>query len=58
MAAAQLRLLAILALELITNAVQKLNVALVRVLLQARDESPGHGTRGLTLDRRIGSVSC
>jgi hypothetical protein len=44
MTAAQLWLLLVLALQLIANAVQQLDVALIGVLAQCCDESPGHGT--------------
>lgn len=53
MAAAQLRLLGILPLQFLPDAVQQLHVALLRVLLQRRDESPRHGARGLARDVRI-----
>jgi hypothetical protein len=56
MTAAQLWLLAVLALELVANAVQQLDIALIRVLLQARQESIGHGTRSLVGNRSIGPV--
>ena len=56
MTATQLRLLAILALKLIANAVQKLHVALIGVLLQAGQESPGHGARSLIGNRSIGPI--
>ena len=47
MRTAQLGLLVILSLQLITNAVKKLHVTLLRVFLERRDESPGHGAGGL-----------
>lgn len=53
MAAAQLRLLRILALELVPDAVQQLHIALLWVLLQRRDKGPGHGTGSLTTNARI-----
>lgn len=53
MTAAKLRLLRILARELVTDAVEQLHVALLRVLLEGRDESPGHGARGLAGNVRI-----
>jgi hypothetical protein len=40
MAAAQLRLLRISALQLIANAVQQLNITLLRLLLEGVDEGP------------------
>jgi hypothetical protein len=58
MTAAQLRLLLILALELITNAVEELDVALVGVLAESRDERPGHGARGLAGNRCVGAACC
>jgi hypothetical protein len=57
MTAAQLRLLLILALELFANAVEQLDVALIRVLAQTRDEGPGHGARGFAANRRVGTVT-
>jgi hypothetical protein len=56
MTAAQLRLLLILALELVTNAVEQLHIALVRVLAERRDERPRHGACRFTSNRCIGSV--
>jgi hypothetical protein len=56
MTAAQLRLLLVLALELISDAVEQLHVALVRVLLQAGDEGPGHGTCGFATDGSVGTT--
>jgi hypothetical protein len=53
-AAAQLRLLLVLALELLADAVEQLNVALVGVLAQRCDESPGHGARRFATDRCVG----
>lgn len=50
MTAAKLRLLRVLGLELFTDAVEQLNVALLRVLLEGGDESPGHGSGGLASD--------
>lgn len=50
MTAAQLWFLSIFRLELSTNAVQELYVALLRVLLQSCDECPRHGTSGLAGD--------
>jgi hypothetical protein len=56
MTAAQLRLLLILALELLANAVEQLDVALIWVLAQSRDKGPGHGARGFAANRRVGTV--
>lgn len=53
MTTAQLRLLRVLALQLVPDTVQQLHVALLRVLLQRRDEGPRHGTRRLAGDIRI-----
>lgn len=54
MAAAQLRLLLVLALELVSDAVEQLHVALVRVLLETGNEGPGHGARGFAADGSVG----
>jgi hypothetical protein len=54
--AAQLRLLVVLALELVANAVEKLHVALLRVLLQGRNEGVRHCTSGCSGDVGVGSV--
>lgn len=48
MTATQLRLLRVLALQLVPDAVQQLHIALLRILLQSGDESPRHGARGLS----------
>jgi hypothetical protein len=56
--AAQLWLLLILALQLISDAVEQLHVALVRVLLQTRNEGPGHGACGFAADGSIGPEIC
>ena len=55
-AARQLRLLGILGLKHITDAVEQLDIALLGVRLESRDESPGHGTRGLGCDSCIGTA--
>ena len=52
-AAGKLRLLRVLGGKLISNAVEQLDVALLRVLLHRGDESPGHSARGLSSDRGI-----
>lgn len=57
MTAAQLRLLGVLGLELVANAVEELDVALLRVLLQRRDEGPGHGSCGLAGDLCVLPIS-
>lgn len=50
MAAAQLRFLCILALELFADTVQQLDVALLRILLQGSDKRPGHSPSSLASD--------
>jgi len=56
MTARQLRLLGILGLKHITDAVEQLDIALLGVRLESRDESPGHGTRGLGRDSCVGTA--
>ena len=56
MAAAQLWLLGILALELVPDAVQQPDVALLRIFLQRGNEGPRHGARRLTGD--LGVLGC
>lgn len=53
MTAAQLRLLLVLALQLFADAVEQLDVALLRVLLERGNESPRHGAGGLTSNVRV-----
>lgn len=53
MTAAELRLLRVLALQHIANAVQELQIRLVGVLLDGRDERPRHGTRRLRSNSRV-----
>lgn len=50
MTAAELRLLRILGLELITNTIEQLDVALLGVLLEGRNERPRHGSCSLARD--------
>lgn len=50
MTAAQLRLLRVLGFQLVANGIQELDIALLGILLQGRDESPGHGARSLPCD--------
>jgi len=50
MTAAQLRLLRVLRLELITDRVKQLDIALLWVLLECGNESPGHRACGLAGD--------
>lgn len=57
MTAGQLRLLGVLGLEDLTDAIEQLDVALLRVLSQGRDEGPRHGTGGLRSNGGIGSTS-
>jgi hypothetical protein len=58
-ATAQLRLLGILGGELVTDAVEQLDVALLGVLLHGVYKGPGHSSSGLRGNRSIGSViSC
>lgn len=56
MTAAQLRLLRILRRQLVTNAVEQLDIALLWVLLHSRYEGPRHGSCGLCGDSSVGSV--
>lgn len=56
MTAAQLRLLRVPALQLITNIVEQGHVALLRVLLEGSDEGPRHGAGSLSSDVRVLSV--
>lgn len=58
MTAAQLRLLVIFALQLITDAVEQLYIALVRILAERRDESPRHGSRSFSTNTCVGPVKC
>lgn len=57
MTAGELRLLRILSLEHVADAVEQLHVALLGVRLNGGDEGPGHGTRGLGRDGRVGPES-
>lgn len=50
MAAAQLRLLRILGGQLVSDAVQQLDVTLLRVLAKRADKGPGHGAGSLAGD--------
>lgn len=52
MTARQLRLLAVPRLQLVADAVEQLDVALLGILLERRDERPGHGAG------RLGRNSC
>lgn len=53
MAAAQLWLLGVFGLELVSDAVQQGDIALLWILLQRGDEGPRHGARGLTSYRCV-----
>ena len=55
MTARKLRLLGILSLEHVADAVEQLDVALLGVRLNGRDEGPGHGAGRLRRNGRIGS---
>ena len=55
-ATGKLRPLCVFGGELVTNAVQQLNVALLRILLQRGNEGPRHGTSCLRSNRGIGPV--
>lgn len=57
MGARKLRLLRILGLQDVTNAVEELDVTLVGVLLNGRDERPRHGTGGLCVDGSVGTTT-
>jgi hypothetical protein len=56
MTATQLWFLGVLGSELVTDAVEQLDVALLRVLLHGGDEGPGHGAGGLGGDGCVGPV--
>ena len=58
MTATQLWLLIVLALELVTDAVEQLDVTLVGVLTQRGDKSIRHGACSLTTDTRVGTKHC
>lgn len=50
MATAQLWLLRVLALQVVANAVEQLDVTLLRVLLERVDKGPRHGSSSLASD--------
>jgi hypothetical protein len=56
MAARKLRLLRVFGGELVSDAVEQLDVALLRVLFHCSDESPGHSTCGLSGDGGISPI--
>jgi hypothetical protein len=53
----QLRFLRVLRLQDFSDAVEQLDVALVGVLLNSGNKSPGHCTCGLRCNRCIGAVA-
>jgi hypothetical protein len=53
MAAAQLRLLRIPTFQFVADAVEQFHIALLRVLLESRDEGPRHGACGLSCNVRV-----
>lgn len=55
MTAAQLRLLVVLAHQLVAYRVEQLDVALARVLLEGADKGVAHGARRLAGDARVGA---
>lgn len=57
MTAGELRLLRVLSLEHVADAVEQLHVALLGVRLDGRDESPGHGACGLGRNGGVGPES-
>jgi len=52
----ELRLLRIFGSELVTDAVEELHVALLRLFLECRDEGPRHGSGSLRRDGGVGPV--
>lgn len=52
----QLWLLGVLLLENVTNAVEKLDVTLLRIRLEGGDEGVGHGASSLAGDGSIGTA--
>ena len=55
MTARKLGLLGVFRGQLVSDAVEELDVALLRVLLQRGDKSPRHGSSSLRSDGSIGS---
>lgn len=55
MTARQLRPLRVPRVQLVADAVEELDVALLRVLAQGVDEGPGHGARRLGPDGHVGA---
>jgi len=56
MAAGKLWFLGVFGGELVTDAVQQLDVALLGILLHSGDEGPGHRTGGLCGNSCIGPI--
>lgn len=56
MAAGKLRLLCVFGGKLVSDAVEQLDVALLRILLHRGDESPGHSASGLSGDCGISPI--
>ena len=56
MATRELGLLGVAGLQLVADAVEQLDVALLRVLLEGGDEGPGHGARCLGGDGGVGTA--
>lgn len=52
----KLRFLVVLSLQLLTDTIEQLHIALLRVLFERRDEGVGHGARRLAGDGGIGSI--
>lgn len=55
-AARQLWLLSVLGRQDLTNAVEKLYIGLLRILLESRNKRPRHGTSGRSIDGGISTV--
>lgn len=53
-ATGELRLLCVFCSQFVSDAVEQLNVALLRVLLESRNERPRHGASGLRSDSSVG----
>jgi len=51
----ELRFLTVARRQFVANVVEKLDIALLRVLLEGSDEGPGHGTSSLGCNRGVGS---
>jgi len=55
MTAAKLRLLCVACLQLVADAIEKLNIALLRILFEGSDKGPRHGASGLRSNGCIGT---